>query len=202
MEVKGMIYHVGLQGKWKGCLLAGVLLLCTVSILSAAPEDISVPKFETPILITTAGQSIDYEIPKVVCNRLKISNETNNLAKPEDLKGKKTLVIVPGHSNKGLGTAGINVEGETKRVKALLAEAGKNNISIVLMHLGGSVRRSGDSDPFIKQVLAYAKFAVVWGPGNSDQYFTKACAEMKIPLIIIDKVSDLTGILKSMFLTK
>jgi hypothetical protein len=179
-----------------------LLFLSASAFLSALPTDMSVPKFESPLLITTAGQSIDFETVKVVCNRLKIPNETNNFAKPEDLKSKKTLVVVPAHSNKGLGSAGINVEEEMKRVKILLADAVKNNIPIVLMHLGGEVRRSGDSDPFINQVLAYAKCAIVWSPGNFDQLFTKKCAERKIPLIIIDKLSDLTGIIKSMFLTR
>jgi len=179
-----------------------MLLFFVGAIAPASPADTSVPKFEPPLLVTTAGQSIDFETVKVVCNRLKIPNETNNFAKPEDLNGKKTLVVVPAHSNKGLGSAGINVVDEAKRVKTLLAEAVKNNIPIVLMHLGGEVRRSGDSDPFINQVLAYAKCAIVWAPGNFDQLFTKKCAEKKIPLIVIDKLSDLTGVIKSMFLIK
>jgi len=202
LEERAVAYRVLANSFKRNVITLTLLLFSSRALLFALPADTQVPKFESPLLITTAGQSIDFETVKVVCNRLKIPNETNNFAKPEDLKGKKTLVVVPAHSNKGLGSAGINVEDEMKRVKILLAEAVKNNIPIVLMHLGGEVRRSGDSDPFINQVLAYAKCAIVWSPGNFDQLFTKKCAEKKIPLIVIDKLSDLTGIIKSMFLTK
>lgn len=174
-------------------------LIAAAGLCFADPPSATVPKFETPILITTAGQSIDYETAKVLANRLKIQNVTDNSAKPEDLLGQKTLVVVPAHSNKGLGSAGTNVADEMQRVKVLLAAAVKSNIPVVLIHLGGEVRRSADSDPFIEQVMTVAKCAVVWAPGNYDGYFTKKCAEKKIPLILIDKLSDLSGIMKAMF---
>jgi len=165
----------------------------------AAPPSVPVPSFGTPILITTAGQSIDFETVKVLANRLKIQNVTDNAAKPGDLAGKKTLVVVPAHSNKGLGSAGTNIADEMQRVKVLLAAAVKEKIPVVLYHLGGEVRRSADSDPFIEQVMTVAKCVVVWAPGNNDGYFTKKCAQKNIPLIVVDKLSDLTGIMKSMF---
>lgn len=197
-----MIRRAGLRGKQRAYMALAIFLICATNIMFAASGNVPVPKFETPILITTAGQSIDYETVKVLGNRLKIANECDNWAKPENLKGKKTLIVVPAHSNKGLGSAGTNVEEEMRRVKTLLAEAAKMNLPVVLMHLGGEVRRGADSDPFIIQVLAYAKCAIVWAPGNTDQFFTKKCAEKKIPLIVVDKLTDLTGIMKSMFIAK
>ena len=174
--------------------------LAMAGLCFAASPGATVPKFETPVLITTAGQSIDYETVKVLANRLKIQNVTRNGAKPEDLEGNKTLIVVPAHSNKGLGSAGTNVAEEMQRVKALLSAAVKKGTPIVLIHLGGEVRRGADSDPFIEQVMAVAKCAIVWAPGNYDDYFTKKCSEKKIPLIVIEKLSDLTGVLKAMFL--
>lgn len=173
-----------------------IVLFILIGFSFAEP---TIPQFSAPVLITTAGQSIDFETVHVVCNRLKIPNDAANGAKPADLKGAKTLVVVPGHSNKGLGSAGTNVAQEMERVKMLLAAAAKNNIPVILIHLGGEVRRGADSDPFINQVMTYAKCAVVWAPGNSDQFFTKKCAEKKMPLVVIDKLSDVSGILKSLF---
>ena len=197
-----MAYRVLASSRKRKAIAAALLLFSVGAFLSALPADTPIPKFESPLLITTAGQSIDYETIKVISNRLKIANETDNCAKPADLKGKKTLVVVPAHSNKGLGSAGTNVEEEMKRVKILLAEAAKNGIPVVCMHLGGEVRRGADSDPFISLVLNYAKCAVVWAPGNTDQFFTKKCAEKKIPLVVVDKLTDFTGVLKSMFPAK
>ena len=183
----------------KKTLTVGIWLLLISACCFANPPT-AVPKFATPILITTAGQSIDFETVRVLANRLKIPNETRNSAKPEDLAGLKTLVVVPAHSNKGLGSAGTNVSQEMQRVKVLLAAAVKSNMPVVLVHLGGQVRRGADSDPFIEQVMAVAKCAVVLASGNYDDYFTKKCAEKKIPLIVIDKLSDLTGVMRTMFL--
>lgn len=181
-------------------LLIGIGLFAMSSLCFAAPPSGPVARFEAPLLITTAGQSIDYETVKVLANRLKIQNVTDNAAKPEDLSGKKTLIVVPAHSNKGLGSAGTNIADEMQRVKVLLAAAVKGKIPVVLYHLGGEVRRSADSDPFIEQVMTVAKCVVVWAPGNNDGYFTKKCAQKNIPLVVVDKLSDLTGIMKSMFL--
>lgn len=183
-------------------LILSVAFVLLAGGIAAGYDANAVPKFESPVFLTTAGQSIDWETVNVLCKRQKIDYDYDNLAKPEHLKGVKTLIVVPAHSNKGLGSAGIDVDGEMKRVKTLLAEAGKQKINVVLIHVGGSVRRGSYSDPFIDEVMKYAKYVVVWAEGNSDGYFTNNCKSKNIPLTVIDKVADLGNVLKLMFPAK
>lgn len=143
----------------KAILVASILLL--VAISTTAYDPAAIPKFEVPAFLTTAGQSIDWETVNVLLKRLKVNYDYDNLAKPENLKGVKTLIVVPAHSNKGLGSAGIDVEGEMKRVQNLLAEASKLKINVVLIHVGGEIRRGSYSDPFIDEVMKYAKYVCV-----------------------------------------
>lgn len=181
----------------------GLGLAVFLAAILAAPNGSAaakIPTFKQPILITTAGQSIDMHTVKALCNKAELKSEVLPMAKPSDLNGIETLIVVPAHSNKGLGSAGIDVDGEMKRVKTLLQAAKRMNMPVVLIHVGGQVRRSGDSDPFIIEVLNYPpKLVVVYKDGNNDGFFTKRCEAGKIPLVLIDKVFDLTDVLKQMF---
>ena len=178
-------------------VLMTMLILVTGSTSAYDPKAIT--RFEAPAFLTTACQSIDWETVKVLLKRLKIKYDYDNLAKPAQLKGVKTLIVVPAHSNKGLGSAGIDIDGEMKRVKELLAEASKLKLNIVLVHVGGEIRRGSYSDPFIDEVMKYAKYVVVWTEGNGDGYFTQNCKKKNIPLTSIDKVAELSNVLKVMF---
>ena len=159
-----------------------------------------VPSFEPPVLVTSAGQCIDYKTTSMLVKILKLEYTENAIIKPEELKEDiKTIIMVVGHSLKGLGSAGISEESELKRVNEVLATAKDKNISIVLFHLGGTMRRGPTSQPFIDAVLAYSKYVVVYAQGNSDEYFTKYCNENNIPMTEISKVIEAKDVLKKMF---
>ena len=59
------------------------------------------------IALTSIGQSSDSMMVKVVLKKMKVTPDTDNLMKAEDLEGKDILIAVVGGSSKGLGAAGI-----------------------------------------------------------------------------------------------
>ena len=76
-----------------------------------------VPSFELPVLVTSAGQCIDYKTTSMLVKRLGLEYTENAIIKPEELEeGIKTIIMVVGHSLKGLGSAGISEEDELGRV--------------------------------------------------------------------------------------
>ena len=87
---------------------------------SGGGSDVELPEltggFETPILLTSAGQSADSDIIKTLCTKANISVELANQATAENLDGVKTLLISVGGSSKGLGAAGIDADQEIARV--------------------------------------------------------------------------------------
>lgn len=147
-------------------------------------------KFELPVLISSAGQSADVKLAELLFKKQKIESKTISMAKPKDLAGMKTLVVVPGFSSKGLGAAGISADDEMKRVKTLLAEAKVKKIPVVLLHIGGKARRKGQSDNFIKLVAEAAKYMIVVEQGNEDKLFTELSNSSKIPLVLVKKIPD------------
>ena len=85
-------------------------------------------KAETPVLITSCGQSPGPTTVKIVLQRLKLAYDIDPLATPETLQAKakagtpyKSLIIVMGASLKGMGAAGISMDDELKRAAALIA---------------------------------------------------------------------------------
>ena len=146
-------------------------------------------KFKQPILITSAGQSADVKLAKLLAKRQEIVGETVIMATDADLKGISTLIIVPGFGSKGLGAAGISQEDEMKRVKALVESAKQKNIPIVMMHIGGTARRGGQSDGFCDIIAQNSKAMIVVKQGNEDGFFTTIAEKNNIPITEVEKIS-------------
>jgi hypothetical protein len=164
-----------------------LVLLCAAA---AHGYNLKAPLAAKPALLTSAGQSADVEMVKVLLDRSKITYHANPKIKAEELAGSgaKSLVIAIGGSSKGLGAAGLSAEVELKRSKALLAEARKLGLKIVGLHVGGESRRGDLSDKFIEAAVPLCDYVIVVADGNKDGLFTKLCGA-KIPLDSVDKIS-------------
>jgi hypothetical protein len=177
-----------------------LIMLMIIGVTPAVSAEPSVPTFKQPVFVTSAGQCVDWQTTKMLVQRLGIKFEVNPTVEPAKLKSTiKTMIVVVGHSLKGLGSAGISEKDELARVKRVLAAAKRKKISIVLFHLGGNMRRGPTSQPFIDATLAYSKFVAVYKAGNTDKYFTNYCTKQKIPMAELDRVIDARDVLKKMF---
>ncbi|MEN8119571.1 MAG: DUF6305 family protein [Bacteroidota bacterium] len=165
-------------------------ILSIVLLLSISFTVFSQAKFKEPILITSAGQSADVKLAKLLAKKQGLNAETKLMAKDADLSGVKTLIIVPGFSSKGLGAAGISQEDEMNRVKALIKKANSLNIPIVMMHIGGLARRGGQSDGFCKLSAESSKSMIVVKQGNQDSFFTKIAKTKNISIELVERISN------------
>jgi hypothetical protein len=183
------------------------ILYSSVTILSlfaslaaaAAPIDLTEGVFEQPILLTSAGQSADVQLAKVLMRKAGLDFALVKLATARDLEGRKTVVLVLGASLKGLGAAGLDLAREKERVMVLLEAARKKSIPVLGLHLGGAERRGQTTDELVAAFLPLAKMAVVVKSGNSDGLFTKICREKNIPLVVVEKTIDATDPIKKAF---
>jgi hypothetical protein len=169
-------------------ILIGAILLVTLMMMGGVVQ--AQPRLEQPILLTSAGQSVDVKLAGVLLDRLKIAYTANPTATAADLEGIRTLILVPGYSSKGLGAAGVSREDEMKRVEALLAGASEAKIQVLALHLGGKARRGVQSDDFNAKVVEGSNLAIVVAQGDEDEFFTKLCAEKKIPLEVVKIMAD------------
>ncbi len=161
-----------------------------ILILFFAASSVKAQKFEQPVLISSAGQSADVKLVKMLAQRQGLNATTILMAKPDDLTGFKTLIIVPGFSSKGLGAAGISQQEELERVQTLIKSANDLKIPIVMLHIGGNARRKGQSDAFNQLVADNSKFMLVVKQGDEDGFFTAVSKAKNIPLTLVEKIAE------------
>lgn len=154
---------------------------------------------EYPALVTSGGQSADYQMIATVMEKQGMDFTTNNLATSADLGDAKTLIVVVGGSSKGLGAAGIDADGELERLDELMTAAKDAGLSIISMHTGGEARRGDLSDKFITPVFNMADYAIVVSSGDSDGMMNDLCAGNGIPMDKIDSISDVVTVLPAAF---
>lgn len=159
-----------------------ILFLCSLNLRAQ--------KFEQPILISSAGQSADVKLVKMLAERQKLKATTVLMAKATDLSGMKSLIIVPGFSSKGLGAAGVSQQEEFDRVQVLVKSADDLKIPIIMVHIGGNARRKGQSDSFNQLVAEHSKSMIVVKQGDEDGFFTAISKAKNIPLTSVEKIAE------------
>ena len=184
-------------------ILALVLLAGLALVQAQAP-----PTAPAPVLLTSCGQSPGPVKLQVFLKRLGIEHEYKTDATVKDLTTKKfkTLIIVTGTSLKGMGAAGVSMTDELKRTEALIAEARKQGIMLIGAHVEGMERRSKSAAPgdnsdeqSIDAVCPVSRVMIVRKDGDEDGRFTAISKAKKIPLIMFEKNTDLSGVLKTLF---
>ena len=198
--------------KISALLLAGVMMLSLAACgnqgstpysSSAAPSGetagLTEAFAEAPILVTSGGQSADYQMVGTLMGKVGMDYEIKNLATSADLGSAKTLIIVVGGSSKGLGAAGIDADGELARLEELIAGAKSAGLSIIAMHTGGEARRGELSDKFITPIFEKADYAIVVSSGDEDGLMAGICSGAGIPMDSIDSISNVATVLPAAF---
>ncbi|MFC1725062.1 DUF6305 family protein [candidate division KSB1 bacterium] len=190
--------------------LIGVFIVLSFPSVFAQDKEI---KAELPVLITSCGQSPGPTKIKAFIKRLKYDHVYNTLSSAEDLAAKKdtdtpfkTIIIVTGASQKGMGAAGISIKDELERTKSLIAEAKKQGIKIIGAHIGGMQRRAKGASPgdntdelSIDAVCPESDLLIIKKEGNEDGRFTAISKEKNIPMIEFEKYNEMTKIFKNLF---
>ena len=172
---------------------------------AAAPA----PKAGLPILLTSCGQSQAGPAAfEIFLKGLKLEYVSKMDATAADLAKSpfKSVIIVTGASLKGMGAAGVSIEDELARTKALIAAAKKQNIKIIGAHVEGMKRRAQGAAPgdntdelSIDAVCPFSSLLVVKKEGDEDGRFTTISKDKGIPIILYEKNLDLQNVLKNLF---
>jgi hypothetical protein len=191
-------------------LLSLCFALALFVLAAAAPtgaQGSATPKAQTPILLTSCGQSPGPARIKVFLQRQGVDYDLKDTATVKDLAAKpyKSLIIVTGASLKGMGAAGVSINDEIARVNALMEEARKKGITIIGAHVEGMERRAkgaaaGDNsdEQSIDAVCPKSKFLIVRKDGDEDGRFT-AFQKKNVPVVFFQKNTELAEVLKSVF---
>jgi hypothetical protein len=166
------------------------------------------PKASLPVMVTSCGQSPGPTRFDLFFKGLKMDYTMKLDATAADLAKApfKTVIIVTGASLKGMGAAGVSIEDEIARIKALIAAAKKQNIKIIGAHVEGMARRAQGASPgdnsdelTIDAVCPFSSLLVVKKEGDEDGRFTTISRDKGIPMIAYDKNLDLQNVLRDLF---
>lgn len=177
-----------------GALLALALLAAAVPLAGAQVGVV----IRTPILVTSAGQSPDVLMVRVLLNRIGVDSITDELAEPAQLEGVQTVIVALGGSQKGLGAAGIDVEEELARIERVLSAAEAKGLTIIGVHIGGEGRRGPLSERFIVAAAPRTHYLIVTEEGNRDGYFDRLAQERGIGLTVVPNTLDVGPVIQSM----
>lgn len=156
-------------------------------------------KAESPVLLTSAGQSADVEMVKSMLGKTDIEFTDNNLATESDLGDAETLILAVGGSSKGLGAAGIDADEEIKRVSGLIDAAKSKDVKIIAIHIGGEARRGELSDKFIQPTFENADYAIVVESGDSDNMMRNIAKDKGYRIDTISQMTDTITKLEEVF---
>jgi hypothetical protein len=188
----------------RSCLVAAL----AVALLAALAAPALAQKAQTPVLVTSCGQSPGPLRMTVFMKRLAIDHEFKAEATVQDLAAKpyKTLIIVTGSSLKGMGAAGVEISDEVARANALIAEAKKRGITLIGAHVEGMERRAKNAAPgdnsdemSIDAVCPKAQFLIVRKDGDEDGRFTALGKKFNIPVLFYEKNADIVNVLTPVF---
>jgi hypothetical protein len=190
-----------------------IFLICLGSFLSFSVNQAVAQNASEPVLLTSCGQSPGPVRLKIFLQKLTINFDYNLQAKAEDLIAKKkegkpykSIIIVTGASLKGMGAAGVSMDDEITRTKALIAEAKKQGIKVIGSHIEGMARRSqgastGDNtdEMSIDAVCNVSDLMIVKKEGDSDGRFTTISKGKNIPLILFEMNTEISDVLKKVY---
>lgn len=166
---------------------------------AAAVEGLKEAIAEQPVLLTSVGQSADYEMVKTMLEKNNITYVKEGLATSANLGDAKTLILAVGGSSKGLGAAGIDADGEIARVKELVDAADAKGLTIIAVHIGGEARRGDLSDKFIAPSFDKADYAIVVKAGDKDGMMAGLASGAGIPIDLVEGMGDVVPVLGAAF---
>ena len=183
------------------------IVLCLMLALSMAgaanaeaTAELTAAMFETPILMTSVGQSADVNIVNTLFTKAGVSDvRMNPTVTADDLGDAKTLVLAIGGSSKGLGAAGIDENQEMERVTALISAAKEAGVKVLSLHIGGQARRGALSDLFIPDAIAASDAAIVKADGDTDNMMRDILLANTTPALFVAGQIDVVDPIKLVF---
>ena len=186
----------------KTCMLIFIVTLTGTILLTTGFSQENEFSASEPVLLTSAGQSADILMARILLQKAGLDFIMDKTAAVQKLDSVRSVIVVTGGSTKGLGAAKIDKEGEYQRVETLLTAAEKNNLPVIVMHLGGKSRRGALSDYFNQLSAEHAHYLIVVEGGDEDGFFSTIAAEKKITIDKADKIANVSNILKKIYGSK
>ena len=153
---------------------------------------------KSPIIVTSYGQSSDGAMVKALLGKAGATHDYKQIIESSELSGYNTIVIAPGASSKGLGSAGISPEEEVERVQEITDNI-SSSTKVIVVHIGGENRRGDLSDQMIDIALEKADAIIVVESGDADGIFSNFASTNNIPIEVVPTMNDTVDSFENLF---
>jgi len=173
--------------------------ICLISLMIVMLFTFSAKTGAGDVLITSIGQNPGGLMVKVVLNKMNVDFTYEPLIQGKDLEEYDYAILSVGCSQKGLCAADCSFDDELERTQELIAAIDKKGYPVILVHLGGKLKRDAKSNKLINQVAPISSHFVITEESNVDEYFSQTANEKNIDLHIVEKLSKLEVVFKEIF---
>jgi Domain of unknown function (DUF6305) len=178
------------------CLTMALMLLPFSAGSSANSKFNTYPNLPAPIakeeiLITSAGQAVESSILQSIAEKLNLQADYRPRALATDLYEYESVVIVVGFSKHGLSQTVRNFKEELNRVKALVMEAEKSSLSVILVDISGMLRNDNRSWQLVEELIPYTTYYIGMKSSERMDYLRFMLKENKVPTTLVDDISGI-----------
>lgn len=171
----------------KRFILFFILLLILAGSGAGAEEE--TPKkliINEPVLITSAGQSFDVYLMKVVLNELGFDVDLQPLASKEEIKNFNQIIVVPGVSFKGLAASGISFDDELQRISGLIEAAERTSCRTTLIYIESFPHNEERTQEILELIAPWSSQIVIYeGSEGPVDYLQETAEKGEIPVFWI-----------------
>ena len=170
---------------------------------SVFPQEMTGIIKDKKIYVTSIGQ--DAEIIKFQLSTLEkqdyFTYTIDTFLEASEVSNDSVVIAFVGCSIKALSESDTSVEKETERAIQFIQKARKNEITLIVIHAGGSARRGSTSDKLIEQMFSNSHFNIFVESGNFDGFLSKVsyennvkCYQIKSSLSLKNTIDKLYGV--------
>ncbi|HYF83084.1 MAG TPA: DUF6305 family protein [Clostridia bacterium] len=157
------------------------------------------PIANTPVIITSAGQSTDTYIIRDISNQLMIRSFFMPQARDVDLKDIKTIVFVVGYSSLGAKLQGISYEEEKLRIEKLLQKAKEDKLTVLTVVIGSEQLQDNKTEELLRLIGKQTDYLVGMRESSRASILIELAKDGDIPLTLVNKVNDISEPFASAF---
>lgn len=157
------------------------------------------PIAKEKVLITSAGQSAEGTIALKMAENLNLDVDYRPRALSTDLYDYQSVVIILGYSPTGLAQTVRSFEEEKKRVHALVLEAKKMSLPIILVHISGKFREENYTRQFIENAIPYANYFIGLKELSLTNDIIRKLKQNNVPTTLVNNVADMQIPFNSVF---
>jgi hypothetical protein len=181
-----------------------IIVNATIFEKNKAVNVISLPSLPKPIakeyaLITSAGQGMDAYIINDIANKLMIHNYFMPQAEASNLEVVNSLVFVVGYSSIGEQLHSTSYYVEKQRIIELLKKSKEEKLIIITVYMGGKQQRDKKTEELLNIISMETDYIIGTKDANNDGFLSELAKTNKIPLTLVNGVSDISEPFASAF---